>query len=153
MLQSLFIQFFQPYFFFSIILIAAAYLSLAVFLRFGTVSHRTRSLLLIAPLVIPAVIFIAFPPQFSLTELVKTPLESTQNQFFTLSSTQTSAVQTPITLTLISFVTVPSVTGILCISAAVLCVSLFAVQVLQWITFGISLQLCIVARGDRKSVV
>ena len=130
MLQSLFVQFFQPYFFFSIILLAAAYLSLAVFLRFGTVSHRTRSLLLIAPLITPAVIFIAFPPQLSLTELVRTPIETTQSQFFTLSSTQAAAAQTPITLTLVSFVTVPSVTGILCISAAVLCVSLFAIQVL-----------------------
>lgn len=129
MLQSLFVQFFQPYFYFSIILLAAAYISIAVFLRFGTVSHRTRSLLLIAPLVIPAFIFIAYPPQFSITELVKTPLESTQS-FFTLSSTQTAAPQTPVTLTLISFVTVPSVTGILCVSAVILCVSLFAVQVL-----------------------
>lgn len=130
MLQSLFIQFFQPYFFFSVILLAAAYVSIAVFLRYGQVSHRTRSLLLIAPLVIPAVIFIAFPPQFSLTELVKTPLESTQTQIFTLSSTQTAAAQTPITLTLISFVSVPSVTGILCISAAILCVCFFSVQML-----------------------
>jgi heat shock protein HtpX len=129
-LQSLFVQFFQPYFFFSLILLAAAYISIAVFLRFGTVSHRTRSLLLIAPLVIPAFIFIAFPPQLSVTELVRTPLESVQSPFFTLSSTQAVAVQTPVTLTLVSFVTVPSVTGILCISAAVLCVSLFAVQVL-----------------------
>jgi heat shock protein HtpX len=129
-LQSLFIQVFQPYFFFSIMLLAAAYVTLAVFLKYSTINHKTRSLLLIAPLVIPAFIFIAFPPQLSLTELVRTPLESTQSPFFTLSSTQTAVTQTPITLTLISFVTVPSITGILCISAVILCVSFFAVQVL-----------------------
>ncbi len=129
MLQSVLVQFFQPYFFFSLILLAAAYSSLAVFLKFGSVNHRTRSLLLIAPLIIPAVIFAAFPPQLSLTEYVKTPLESTQSVFFTFSNTQTATAQTPVTLTLISFVTVPSVTGILCVSATVLCVSLFAIQI------------------------
>ena len=56
-------QVMQPYFFYSLTFLAIAFVWVKVFLKLNSVSAKTRSVLWLAPLAMPAVVLVVFHPQ------------------------------------------------------------------------------------------
>ena len=67
-LNNILAQIFQPYFYYSIILLAISFTCIKAFLKYDhTLSRRTRSIAYLLPLIIPLLIFAAFHPTVTMT--------------------------------------------------------------------------------------
>jgi heat shock protein HtpX len=97
------------------------------------------------PLIIPALVFLFFPPQISLTQIAQTQIESQNYQWIMLEGSHFS-VSESVTLTLSSLINVPSITGYICIIGLSLGISflvflfLLSDKILRYIYRFISIQ-------------
>jgi Zn-dependent protease with chaperone function len=123
-------QVFQPYFYFTLLLLIACYSCVFIFTKLTQVGRQTRSLLYLLPLIVPTLVFIVFPPQISLTQIAQTEIKPQTVQWITLSGSPFTTAPAPVTLTLLSLVNVPSITGYICIIGLSLGISLLIFQFL-----------------------
>jgi Zn-dependent protease with chaperone function len=67
-LDNFLIQLFQPYFFYSLVFLSIAFVSVKVFLKFNShLSRKGQSLLWVLPLFIPVIVLLCFHPQTLIT--------------------------------------------------------------------------------------
>ncbi len=98
------LQIFQPYFFYSVVFLAVAFVSIKIFLKFNPhLPRQSQSLLWLMPLLIPAVVLLLFPPEIIVNPSLLIPQMSTPSGLGIAAATP-------------SFF---SLTGLLCISGAV----------------------------------
>jgi Zn-dependent protease with chaperone function len=58
------LQIFQPYFFYSVVFLSIAFVSIKIFLKFNpSISRRHQSIIWLVPLFIPVAVLLIFPPQ------------------------------------------------------------------------------------------
>lgn len=108
-INSFLIQLFQPYFFYSLIFLTFAFVSLYLFLKFNSIPHKYQSIVWLLPLFIPLLVFFVFPPQSGINIAP-----------FTIQNTATLSLHD------LGFVfagaNIFSITGIICISGIVVAI-------------------------------
>ena len=103
-LNDFLFQTFQPYFFYSVVFLAVAFVSIKVLLKFSPyLSRRDQSLIWLIPLLIPAAVLLVFQPQVMISTL---PFVSG------ISAPDGMGIAAASTTTFLS------ITGLLCISGA-----------------------------------
>ncbi len=113
-LNDFLVQIFQPYFFYSVVFLSIAFVSIKIFLKFNPyLSRRSQSILWLIPLLIPVIVLMLFPPQTQIAITSFVPQISVPTGMGVASAGP-------------SFL---SFTGLLCISGAVVAVAYLGVMV------------------------
>jgi hypothetical protein len=73
-LDQVLVQLFQPYFFYSLVFLSIAFVSIIIFTKFAPfLSRRLQSAIWLIPLSIPACILLLFPPQIMINASYSLP--------------------------------------------------------------------------------